>query len=343
MALLNIRNIAKNSAGPTQPATTLQGQNWKEKLYATGEANRKFMSLVDISTDLVGSKDKTLTLAKQSAHLAITQTPPDQTGTTVAVRTLTRMDTVLTNVDVTFAAGDYSYGQIGITEHDVETSRVDKFKIARALMAQEIANCPDKLIATALQSTNVTNVVWGGGKTNVGGLVDGDTMTVDLLSDAATLIEDKDFVPYAVVLHPFQTSKLKKSAQFTSANLLGSDRVNLTGMIGEFAGIKVIQSTNAPYMAAGGTDVNENAAVGTNMHVGIMVGVGSSSLMGEGGTPDQKEELDKVAGAWIWKKKPLVRYEHDMPSAMHNFYLDMAGKATAIQTDAISLIKTSKV
>jgi N4-gp56 family major capsid protein len=253
------------------------------------------------------------------------------------------MDTVLTNVEVTFAAGDYSYGQIGITEHDVDTSRVDKFKIAKSLIAQEIANCPDVAIATALQSTSITNVVWGGGKTRVEDLRNGDVMTVDLLTDASTLIEDKDFVPYACVLHPFQTSRLKKSAQFTDASKLGSDRVNLRGMIGEFAGIKVIQSTNAPYVASAGTDINENAAVGANMYVGIMVGVGQASVFGEGGTPDMKESLDKVAGAYVWKKKPIVRYNHDLDSAMHNFYLDMAGKATAVQTDAIALIKTTKV
>ena len=342
--LLNIREIQKFTAGPTQPISTLQGINFKDRLIKAAEENRQFMKFITVDESLVNEKDATLRYARQTAHLAVADTPPDQTGTTATVRTLTRIDDVIEKIDIAIATANYHYGQIDITQEDYLTSKLDKFKIAKNIMKNDIGRKPDQAIATGLQSTSVTNVVYGGsGNTQVEDLANGDVFNEDVLADACTYIEDGDRIPIATFIHPWQANRIRKSANFRDASKLGDDRVNVRGWIGRYGQTEVIVSTNVPYYAATATDLNEAAAWGANGYCGFVLGAGSADEMPDDG-PRGNLKFDKIAGTWAWKLKPTISdFVYEPKEAMFHIYSDWAGKFNCDTIGAICLMKTTKV
>jgi len=334
-----MRTIQELAAGPTQEVSGLEGKTWKKEIIYYAEALRRFDQACIIDETIVGKQDKTATIPKTTGHLALTTTPPDQTGTTENVRTDTRLDTILSNVDVTVDdTSDWYMPQIAIRKQDVENHRVDLIKLAQRAMSQELADNVDTKVAAELQDTGVTNLVYGGSASAVSGLGAGDVITPDVFADALQKIEDNDFVPYMAFLAPAQCNALRKDPQFTNAAEFGSDGVVLKGQIKEYLGVKIIKTTNSPAYASGATDVNESPTTwGAAGHCGVVIGVGSASDFDA--VKDNADALMKAAAALVWKHKPELGYWYDPDTALHKIWADMAFKAKIIQPDAVCLIK----
>ena len=336
-----MRTIQELTAGPTQEVAGLEGQAWRKAIVYYAEALRRLDQACITDTTLLGKPDKTVTIPKTSGHLTLTTTPPDQTGTTENIRTLTRLDTILSSVDVTVDdTTDWYMPQIAIRKQDVENHRVDLIKLAQRAMAQDLADKVDKAVATVLQGAGVTNVVYGGTATAVDGLATGNVLTPDTFADALQKIEDTDFVPWMAFLPATQCNALRKDPQFTNAAEYGSDGVVLKGQIKEYLGVKIIKTSNAPAYASGATDTNESTKTwGAAGHVGFVIGVGSASDFDA--VKDNADALMKVAVALAWKHKEEIGYWYDPDAALHKIWADMAFKAKLIQADAVCLIKVT--
>jgi len=338
-----MRTIQELAAGPTQEVAGLEGQSWRKDIVHYAEALRRFDQACLIDETLVGKPDKTATIPKTTGHLTLTTTPPDQTGTTSNVRTLTRLDTILSNVDITVDdTTNWYMPEIGIRKQDVENHRVDLIKLAQRAMSQELADLVDNAVATALQAATVSNVEYGGSATGVDELSAGYVMTPDTFADALQQIEDNDFVPYMAFLAPTQCNAMRKDPQFTNAAEYGSDKVVLKGQIKEYLGVKIIKTTNTPAYASGATDTNETPTTwGATGHCGIVVGVGSASDFEK--VKEDADALMKVAVALAWKHKEEVGYWYDPDEALHKIWADLAFKSQIVQPDAVCLIKTADV
>lgn len=324
-----MKQLFELATAVTDTATTqiseTQGSNWMSDVLKFGEALRRFDQAVEQDESLVGSGDKTLVIPISTSHLAIDTAKNAGEGDVRDYTELTNLDTV----SVTFAATDFLQGAVVISKEIALTSRVDLVAQARYTIAQELAQDLDEAIALALQATSVTNRVYGGsGNTDVNGLATGDILTTDLIADAMEKIESNNFVPAMVFIHPKQLKVFRKDSQFVNASEYGSDAVVLRGEVGDYLGVKVITTTNAPVYGSGATDVNETPTTwGAAGHIAIMVGTDAGGR--------------KVAGVVAWKEKPSIDYEYRKLEGAHFVYYDQAFKASVVQPSAVCLVKVT--
>ena len=312
----------QDASGGSTIYADLGGQEWKTRVIQYGEALRKFDQVCIIDKTMVGTGIKSVTIPKSTSHLNITTS-----NTEGDVRTITEM-TDLDGVTLTISASSFKRGVISITKQILMTSTVDLIAQARYKIAQALAQDVDVDIATELQDSSVTNRVYGGSATNPGNLADGCTMTPDLLIDAATKIEENNFEPYVVFLHPIQVRELRKDPQFTNASEYGSNEVVLKGEIGQYQGIKIIKTTNVPTYSSGTTDTNQSSyAWAVDGHLGIMVG--------------RNRDGSNCAIALAWKEMPSIDYEYEKDESLHKIYYDQAYAVGIVQPDAVCLIYTS--
>lgn len=306
--------------------TNIWGKKWAEKVIQFGEALRRFDQVCIINKDLVNSPDRTVYLPKSTSHLDMTTSKAEDN----TVRTTTEM-TNLNTVEVQIDNSNYEQGAIGISKQSAQLSRVNLITQARYAIAQDLADNVDSAIATALQSTDIgaNNRVYGGtGNTGVDGLATGDIITTDLIADAMALIEENNFFPKYLFLHPVQLKVFRKDPQFVNASEYGSDAVVMKGEIGTYLGMNVITTTNVPAYAQSATDTNESSTTwGAAGKVGIMVGTGPNNL--------------PVANALVWKEMPSIGYEYDLKRNKHWIYMDQCYEAAIVQPKACALIKTT--
>lgn len=314
------------TATGTNIYTDFAGTVWKDRVVQYGEALRRFDQVCLVDKSLVGNGAQTVSIPKGTSHLDI---DTSKSGGEAAARDTTAIDN-LDAVSFTIAASDYREGQVTVSKAAEQTSMVNLVAQARYVVSEALAQDVDTAIATALQSTSVTNVVYGGsGVSAVDGLSSGDTFHADLVADAMEKIESANFVPYALFINTKQLRELRKDSQFTNASEYGSDEVVLKGQVGDYLGVKVITTTNTPTYAASATDVNETSktwAVAGNTC--ILVG---------------RDKLDRnVAAGLIWKELPTVGYEYELEKNLHHIYYDQCFKAGIIQEDAVCLIKVAQ-
>ena len=303
----------------------LLGKQWADRVIEFGEALRKFDQVCYIDKGLVSSNDKTLYIPYTTSHLSLDVSRAAGEG---GIRDTTEL-TNLTSVEVTIAAACWEQGAITITKEVAKTVKTNLITQARYAIAQDLAQRVDANIATALQATTVDSVVYGGtGNTGVDGLATGDVITVDHVADAMNELENNNFIPAYLFMHPTQTKVFRKDPQFVNASEYGSGEVVMKGEIGNYLGVKVISTTNTPGYALSATDVNETPTTwGAAGHCAIMVGTGPAN--------------QPVACALAWKEMPSIGYEYDKKRNKHWIFYDQTYKAQIIQPEAVCLIKTT--
>ena len=301
----------------------VQGSVWEEKVIHYGEQYRKFDQACIINTRMVNSGDKTVVFPKTTSHLDIdTAKSAGEAG----LRDTTELSD-LDTVSATIAASDFKQGAITISKEIAKTSRVDLVALARYKIGEALVQDVDTAIATALQSTTVTNTVYGGDATAVTDLAAEDVFNIDLIADAKAQIRDAKFKPGMLFLGPTHLKYLEKTGDIMKANEYGDQRPTLKGEIGEYDGLKIIETENAPAYASSATDTNEAASWAVAGKVGIMVGT--------------QKNGEKCAAGLAWKEKPAIDYEYDKKRNKHWIYYDQCFKTVCIQPGAISLIKTA--
>ena len=311
---LQAANITDTS---TSQITEFQDTFLDPEVVKFAEALRFFRQAVQENDVLVNSRDKTLRIPKTTSHRAITVT-----HTEGAERTYTEM-TNLDTVDVTPA---FKLGAIAITKELIDTSRVDLIDLAKYMIAEDIEQGIEEAITAELDTSTLTNVVWGGDATTPATLATGDKITVDLVADAIQKVKDSNSVPALLFIKPAQENVFYKSSQFTNAAEYGSNEVVLNGEIGKYLGVKVITSTLTQAYASGATDkgiASNWAAAGTSCQlVGFMAG-------------------KKPPATLAWKVKPSVSYEYLKRYANHYIYYDAAYGVKLVQEKACCLIKVT--
>ena len=318
--------------GVTLEAPGLKAKDWKEEIIYNGEVNRKFSQMVENDYTLTTQQGNSLILGIVNDTLELHTTVPAHEETASKLR-LTRMDQVIADKQITVEDGDWYGAEIAVTFQDAVNARVDKMKLARYFLQEQLTNIPDKKLAIALQDTSVTQRVYGGtNKTSVAGLVNGDTLTPKLFANAMLKIEESGYVPYCFLCSPAQANAMRKDSQFTDASQLGTTDVIKTGIIQNFLGVPFIVSTNCPQYISGGQDINET---GANSHWGT---AGNTGIL-----ISKRKSGQKCSGGIFWKQKGKIDYIQNVEEMLHKFTLIMAFKCTHLQPKSICLIKTSKV
>jgi len=311
----------------TSGISTFAGKLWKTKVVQFGEALRRFDQSCSVYNDLVGTGAVSLVVPYTTSHKAVDYSTDTQGAGTAVERAHTALDN-MTGVTLTVGTTDFKAGDVTVTKAGEMSSMVNLVGQARYVVAQALAQDVDTAIATALQSTSITNVVYGGDATGVDSLATGDKLTSSLVADAMEMIEANNFIPDQLYIGTKQLRELRKDSQFTNAAEYGSDRVVLKGEVGEYLGVKVIVTTNAPTYASGATDLNEAATLwGAAGHACVMTGT--------------TKDGQKASGALAWKEMPSIAYEFEKRKNLHHIFYDQCFKCGIIQPGATTLIKVT--
>jgi len=327
------KTYVKGDKGPTQEVDELKVKDWKDEIIYNGEVNRKFSQMVENDYTLTTQQGNTLNLGIVNDTLELNTTVPNQILQTANKLELTRMDQVIADKEIKVENTDWYGAEIAVTFQDAVNARVDKMKLAKYFLQEQLTDIPDKKLAMALQDTSVTQRVYGGtNKTSVAGLVTGDTLTPKLFANAMLKIEESGYVPYCFLCSPAQANAMRKDSQFTDASQLGTTDVIKTGIIQNFLGVPFIVSTNCPQYISGGQDINET---GANSHWGT---AGNTGIL-----ISKRKSGQKCSGGIFWKQKGKIDYIQNVEEMLHKFTLIMAFKCTLLQPTSICLVKTSKV
>jgi len=324
------KTYVQGGLGATREDPGFNGKNWKEEIIYNGEVNRKFSQMVENDYSLTTQQGNSLIIGIVQNTLELHTTVPNQTGTTANKLELTRMDEVIADKEIKVENTDWYGAEIAVTFQDAVNARVDKMKLAKYFLQEQLTDIPDKKLAIALQDIYVTQRVYGGDATSVATLQPGDTLTPKLFANAMLKIEESGYVPYCFLCSPAQANAMRKDSQFTDASQLGTTDVIKTGIIQNFLGVPFIVSTNCPQYNNNDTDVNETGVHwGTAGNTGILI--------------SKRKSGQKCSGGIFWKQKGKIDYIQNVEEMLHKFTLIMAFKCTLLQPTSICLVKTSKV
>ena len=147
--------------------------------------------MVENDYTLTTQQGNALILGIVNNTLELRTTVPDQiTGTTANKLELTRMDKVIADKEIKVENGDWYGAEIAVTFQDAVNARVDKMKLAKYFLQEQLTDIPDKQLAIALQDPLVTQVAYGQGgselspPTSVADLTKGDILTPGVFADA---------------------------------------------------------------------------------------------------------------------------------------------------------------
>lgn len=307
------------------PATIgTAGIVWQKEILRYAEASRMFDQAVMQNKYMVNTGAHEVMIPRTTSHLEM-----DVTSTTEGTDRHFTDQSNITTTNVTITNSDYKKGGISISKEANQNTMSDRVSVARESLGEDMAQRQDAAIATELQDTSVTNVVYGGtGNSGVDGLATGDVMTTDLIADAMEKIEANNFIPRMVFVGTPQIKAFRKSSDFVNASAYGSDTVVLKGEIGNYLGVRIIKTTNTPAHSNGATDVNESStAWGATGHANIMVGTNKHNKL--------------VGGVLAWKEMPSVDYEYNKLRSAHHFFSDQCFKVKILEPKAICLLKTT--
>ena len=173
----------------TSGISTFAGKLWKTKVVQFGEALRRFNQGCSIYTDLVGTGAVDLVVPYTTSHKSVSTATNTEGSGTATERAHTALDN-MTGVTLSVAATDFKQGDVTVTKAAEMSSMVNLVGQARYVVAQALAQDVDTAIATALQSTSITNRVYGDSSaTDPSGLGSGDKLTPSLVADAMEKIE----------------------------------------------------------------------------------------------------------------------------------------------------------
>jgi len=318
--------------GPTQEDSGFNGKDWKEEIIYNGEVNRKFSQMVENDYTLTTQQGNSLIIGLVKNTLELHTTVPNQLGETANKLELTRMDEVIADKEIKVENTDWYGAEIAVTFQDAVNARVDKMKLAKYFLQEQLTDIPDKKLAIAFQDIYVTQRVYGGDATSVATLENGDILTPKLFANAMLKIEESGYVPYCFLCSPAQANAMRKDSQFTDASQLGTADVIKTGTIQNFLGVPFIVSTNCPQYSSGNQDINET---GANSHWGT---AGNTGIL-----ISKRKSGQKCSGGIFWKQKGKIDYIRNVEEMLHKFTLIMAFKCSRLQPASICLVKTSKV
>lgn len=292
------------------------------------EELRFFRQAVNEIDTLVGSKDKSLIIPKSTGHQSITNRTALEFGQERIFTEMSKLDTVT-------VTPTWKLGGVAIDKELLGTTRVDLIEEAKYIIAEDIEQQMETAITAEIDTSVTTNVVYGGDATKPSEIATGDKITIDLVADAIEKLGTA-WKPALLFIGAAQRAVFHKSSQFTNAAEYGSNEVVLKGEIGNYLGLKVIETDltqSYPVYAGGPPIVGQD--LGISGADGHWAAVGTScQLIGyaRGG---------RKPVAFAWKEKPTVDYEYAKRKATHYILSDVAYGAKVVHEKACCLIKVS--
>lgn len=267
---------------------TLQGVKWSQTFIDAAQEEMYFNQVMRQEVMPLGNKDYVIKIRK--AYLADssweTSSAEYSAGTAI---TKTTIDTP-NGIQFTPARENYAVSitieDIQTNALDVSKFCMDELKYKYANTIDSAAR--DSLLGTvvasggtsAITGTEMTNsvagiqTIFGGDATDLSDSLDAeDKITTDLVAKAARLLESDRGVywnsnvetvsaapknawtsteaePFVLFIAPQQKEVFRKDPQFVNAAEYGSNRVVMTGEIGEYLGIRVVVTTKVPKFAS---------------------------------------------------------------------------------------------
>jgi len=179
---------------------------------------------------------------------------------------------------VEFTPTRYNY-RIAITNKNININAVDLMRYGREELAYKWANDVDAAIATGLVGASAADNdtpgamdLYGGDATSLATLEAGDTLDTDMIAEGIKLLKSKwnyywtggeltkddtyknpwqndSSGAFMLFMAPEQTEDLTTDSQFVNASEYGTNEVVLKGEIGQYLGVKIIESNNTPAYA----------------------------------------------------------------------------------------------
>lgn len=181
------------------------------------------------------------------------------------VETTGHVLSALNYTEITYTPTQFGVS-VGITDKervraffDILDERVKEFGYA-------LAQAKDDLGFTRLDAATVTEVIANGKA--VGDLVTADQLETDEIAEADSRMRAAKRSGEYFFVHPSCAFNLKKSADFVDASVYGGRETIMTGEIGKWLGIKIIETTNVPANATN-ADAYNNYLLG-NSAIGIL-------------------------------------------------------------------------
>jgi len=318
-----------DTRGSVRATYALEPTEWLKVINEASEELRFFDAALDIHDVPKGTKDMVVPYRKyfiaDGDWTDITAENAEVTGTT------------LDNADgVTLSPSVHRYA-VNISNYALETNAINLISFAQKDLTHQLAFKTDEAIASAINLATETvaltagaQTLYGGNATSTATLADGDTLTPDMIAEAIERLEDDTAYywaagtwtastgtknpwhmttpePFIMYIHPVQATELKKDSQFVNASEYGSNKVVLTGEIGEYLGVKVLTTTQVPKATtwgAGGT---------TRGHTALMVKAGACAAMAYGWRP----RLDVVDYKIKDQQRIIVKQSYDVET-IHN-------------------------
>jgi len=235
---------------------------------------------------------------------------------------------------------------ISIENYAIKTNAVNLIKAAKEELTNYASEVVETAVATALKAATMTTSTVSGAQSLYGGdaytdatLAAGDILTPEMISQARTyLMSTKAYYwnsstktlcsssknawvsepsdPFVLFVCPEVAHKLRIDPQFIDASNYGSNEVVLTGEIGKFVGVKVIESIYVPTVAAGGTAFDGGSVTTVAVARCLMI-------------------KPKKAAAIAWGMKPSLTINPFPREASTDLVLELTYQAKVIYDDAV--------
>ena len=295
------------STTSTNLATDFRLTQFTEELMKTGQDFRFLQNAVENNTQLVGSRDYGVRLFYESSVLDITQTKTEG-----AERTFTEMS----NLGFVDAAITFYQGAIVITKEIASTSHVNLVDYAKYAIVQATEKDIEETIVTETETAS-NNAIYGGNATTAATLETGDILTANVISDAETALEEDNYKPAVIFIHPKQRGQLTKDSQFVNVAEYGGREVVLNGEIGKFLQFKIVSTTNVNAKTVGSN------SWGADGHLCFAYG---------------KNPQGKWPITLVWKEKPNYSMEFLKRWNNHYIYVDAAWDVELVQDRGVVLV-----
>jgi N4-gp56 family major capsid protein len=329
--------------------------SWLRKAMDAAKENQRFPNA--FSEHAVPEGSTSIFIPKRTKYVAASSW--ETTAEEIAVNTDVTW-TALTNINGVNLAPTDAHAGVEFTDKAVRTSAVNLIQFAREELSYRVEDALDTSCSTALddataQSNTVVGMqtIFGGDATDANNSLDnGDILTTDLITKAKRLLkatqpyywnsnawtaatgagkpknawQPEPAAPFLLYIAPEQAEGLQNDSQFTNAAEYGGREVVLGGEIGQYLGIKVIETTKVPGLVSGDnfTHQGTTVSVDTNVHTCYLV-------------------KGQKCGGIAWAVRPSIKV-FDWPSgAKKRAVLDYSYAAGTIFDDAIVKIAVTDV
>ena len=214
---------------------------WSQEIEEAARPNRVMRGLIVLNTELLNSPGDIVHIPKLGTLVA-----NDLTETTGIVPEAWDATTTVDLIPDEVGAG------VEVTRKALRRAYISVMEAVTKELGEALATKEDKdIIEAAVAGAGLT--IFSNG-TGVDDITADDIFTVSLFKDAIEALESANAPePYMCLVHPAVKRALLEDEQFVNASTYGGSEVVRTGEIGEYLGVKVFKSTQAPHAPNTGT------------------------------------------------------------------------------------------